>query len=280
MHDVAVVGGGTLGRRIALMFADRGGTVRVFDADPARAAEAAAWAQGRLSRLVAGIDGGSEGAIVAAADVAEAVAGAWLVVEAVPERLELKQRVLADLDRLAPPDAIIATNSSSYPASRLIGDVARPERVVNLHFYMPPHAVAVEVMSCGQTDPTILDMLMARLPTFGLVPFLVHAESVGFIFNRIWAAVKREAMTVVAEGVATPEEVDRLFTMNLGAPSGPFRMMDAIGLDVVLDVEEHYAREAGGALSEAPRRLLREALAEGRLGRKSGRGFYDDYDAG
>ena len=109
-------------------------------------------------------------------------------------------------------------------------------------------------------------------------PFEARQESVGFIYNRIWAAIKREALAVVAEGVATPEEVDRIFTLTLHSPYGPFRAMDAVGLDVVLDVEEHYAEVREG-IPEAPRELLREYLDQGRLGAKSGRGFYDDYSS-
>ena len=208
--------------------------------------------------------------------LAEAVAGAWLVVEAVPERLDLKRTVFADLDRLAPPDAILASNSSSYATSRLVDAVSEPERLLNMHFYMPPQNPAVELMSCGRTAPGLIDLLVERLPGYGLVPFEVHGESTGFIYNRIWAAIKREALAVVAEGVSTPEDVDRIFTDTLGAPFGPFRMMDAVGLDVVLDIEEHYAEEREG-IPEGPRALLREHLAEGRLGAKSGRGFYEDY---
>lgn len=134
-------------------------------------------------------------------------------------------------------------------------------------------------MSCGHTDAAIISFLVDRLPAFGLTPFEVLAESQGFIYNRIWAAIKREALAVVAEGVSTPQAVDEIFTQTLGAPFGPFRMMDAVGLDVVLDIEEHYAAEREG-IPTGPRELLQCYLADGRLGAKSGRGFYDDWAAG
>jgi 3-hydroxybutyryl-CoA dehydrogenase len=142
---------------------------------------------------------------------------------------------------------------------------------------MPPQRTAVEVMSCGSTDPAVVALLLRALPAYGLRPYEVRRESVGFIYNRIWAAIKREALAVVEEGVATPQEVDELFELNLGTSRGPFRRMDAVGLDVVLDIEEHYAAERPG-LPEGPRRLLREMLAAGRLGDKSGGGFYDSTD--
>jgi 3-hydroxybutyryl-CoA dehydrogenase len=275
-RPMAIIGAGTLGRRIALMLATQGGEVHIFDVVAEQRAAAVAYVERELPAVVEHVPGGAPGRVIASPELTEAVAGAWLVVECLPERLELKREMFAELDRLAPPDAILATNSSSYPSSQVIDGVSRPERVVNTHFYMPPVSIAVEVMSCGRTDERVIETLMETLPAFGVVPFRVRRESVGFIYNRIWAAIKREALSVLAEGVATPEEVDRIFELTLGARRGPFRAMDHVGLDVVLDIEEHYAAVREG-IPEAPRRLLREYLDEGRLGVKSGGGFYDDY---
>ncbi len=273
-RPIAVIGAGTLGRRIALMLATQGGDVRISDPSAEQREAAVRYAEGLLPEVVDQIAGGRTGAVRAVDDLAAAVDGVWLVVEAVPERLEVKRPLFTDLDRLAPTDAVLASNSSSYPTSHLVSCVQRPERLVNTHFYMPPERTAVEVMSCGQTDPAVIALLMEVLPSYGLRPFEVRRESTGFIYNRIWAAIKREALAVVEEGVATPEEVDELFGLNLGTTRGPFARMDAVGLDVVLDIEEHYAGERPG-LPEGPRRLLREMLEAGRLGEKNGRGFYD-----
>lgn len=278
-RPVALVGAGTLGRRIALMLATRGGEVRISDPAADQRAAAVRYVEDVLPGVLGRVPGGSAGHAVAADDLATAVDGAWLVVEAVPERLEVKRPVFRELDRLAPADAILASNSSSYPTSRLVEAVGRPELLVNTHFYMPPERTAVEVMSCGRTDPAVIRLLMEVLPSYGLQPFEVRRESTGFIYNRIWAAIKREALAVVEEGVATPEEVDELFGLNLGTDRGPFARMDAVGLDVVLDIEEHYAAERTG-LPEGPRRLLREMIEQGRLGVKSGRGFYDHPSGG
>jgi 3-hydroxybutyryl-CoA dehydrogenase len=276
-RPMAVIGAGTLGRRIALMLATRGGEVRVYDTAADQREAAVRFVERGLPALLKRVPDRSPGRIVPSAELADAVAGAWLVIEAVPERLELKKRIFAELDRLAPHDAILASNSSSYPTSEFIDDVSRPERVVNTHFYSPPELNAVEIMSCGRTDEAIIELLMETASDFGLVPFRVRRESVGFIYNRIWAAIKREALSVVAEGVATPEEVDQIFELTLGAPHGPFRRMDGVGLDVVLDIEEHYATIRDG-IPEAPRRLLREYVDKRWLGAKSGRGFYNDYE--
>ncbi|RZU30235.1 3-hydroxybutyryl-CoA dehydrogenase [Streptomyces sp. BK022] len=272
-RPVAVLGAGTLGRRIALMFATRGGQVRVYDPSAEAGKQACAYVEEHGAEVASRV-GGAPGSVVSTTDLAEALAGAWLVVEAVPERLELKKQVFADLDRLADADAILASNSSSYPTSQFVDHVTRPERVVNMHFYMPPAQAAVDLMSSGHTDRAVLDLLLEVLPRYGVFPFEARRESTGFIFNRIWAAIKREALAVVADGVSTPEDVDRMWMINTGLKGGPFRMMDQVGLDVVLDIENHYAAENPG-LPTGPRELLKGYVDAGHLGVKTGRGFYD-----
>ena len=276
-RSIAVIGAGTLGRRIALMFATGGGTVRVCDLDATQRAQAAAFIEEQLPAVLEQVGSSTPGTVEFTDSMAEAVGDAWLVVESLPERLDIKIPVFGQLDRLAPDDAILATNSSSHPSSRIIEEVDAPERVVNMHFFMPPTSTACELMSCGKTDPAVLDTLMEVLPHFGLTPFRVQGESMGFIQNRIWAAIKREALMVLDEGVASPADIDQLYTMVLGARRGPFRAMDAVGLDIVLDIEENYAAHRDG-IPEGPRALLRRYIADGHLGVKSGRGFYDDYE--
>jgi 3-hydroxybutyryl-CoA dehydrogenase len=275
-RPVAVIGAGTLGRRIALMFAAHGSDVKVYDLADAQRHAAVDYISQNLPALAEQFTGIVPGEVSAEADLAKAVHDAWLVVEAIPERLELKKQIFGELDELASSDAILASNSSSYASRMFLDNVNHPERVLNIHFYMPPKQNAVDVMSCGKTDRDVLDFVMATLPDFGLYPFEARRESTGFIFNRIWAAVKRESLEVVAEGVSTPQEVDQMFQINTGSGAGPFRMMDQVGLDVVLDIEEHYCAEHP-EYPEGPRRLLRSYLEQGRLGVKSGAGFYDDY---
>jgi 3-hydroxybutyryl-CoA dehydrogenase len=275
-RPVAVIGAGTLGRRIALMLAAHGAEVNIYDPAKAQREAAVDYVTQSLPALADRKSGVVPGQVSAQADIAEAVRNAWLVVEAVPERLELKQQIFGQLDELAAADAILASNSSSYASRLFLDKVHHPERVINIHFYMPPQQNAVDVMSCGETDRDVIDFVLATLPQFGLYPFEARKESTGFIFNRVWAAVKRESLEVVAEGVSTPQEVDRMFEINTGSAAGPFRMMDRVGLDVVLDIEEHYCAEHP-EYPEGPRRLLRSYLQQGRLGVKSGAGFYDDY---
>jgi 3-hydroxybutyryl-CoA dehydrogenase len=276
-RPVAVIGGGTLGRRIAAMFAAGGTDVRVFDlaADQRAAAADFATRQAPGIRQKLDLSAPRTGTVEAAADLAQAVDRAWLVIEAVPEKRDLKVEVLGTLDRVAADDAILASNSSSFATSELIDKVEHVERVLNTHYQMPPDLNAVELMSDGSTDEHIIPVLMAKLPQYGLVPFHVRGQSDGFILNRVWAAIKRECLMVVAEGVAPPEDVDRMWQLFVGAGIPPFRLMDRVGLDVVLDIEEHYATVRPG-IPDSPRILLREYLAQGRLGAKTGRGFYDE----
>ena len=273
-RPVAVIGAGTLGRRIALMFAAHGAQVVIHDLDGSQRDAALDYVTGNVTALAKSLTDVVPGGVSVEVDLAEAVHVAWLVIEAIPERLELKKQVFGQLDELAADDAILASNSSSYSSRLFLDKVHHPERVLNIHFYMPPKQAAVDVMSCGQTDRDVIDFVMATLPQFGLYPFEARRESTGFIFNRVWAAMKRESLEVVAEGVSTPQDLDRMFEINTGSAGGPFRMMDQVGLDVVLDIEEHYCAEHP-EYPEGPRTLLRSYLAQGRLGVKSGAGFYD-----
>lgn len=272
-RPICVIGAGTLGRQIAALFFARGATVRLVDVDPTTLDRAVDEAVALVPDIGETPDIGA-GLLNGTTNLETALEGVWLAIECVPERIDLKTRVFRELDRMAPADAILATNSSSIRSSLLIGEVSRPERVLNLHFYnIPWKSPGVEIMSCGKTDAAAIGLLARALPEYGLEPFVAKTESSGFIYNRIWAAIKREALQVVAEGVATPEEVDRLFCLVNGATLGPFQRMDLVGLDVVLDIEERYASEREN-IPEAPRQLLRSMVEAGKLGAKTGEGFY------
>lgn len=272
-RPIAVIGAGTLGRRIALMLASRGGTVRIYARRAEQHAEAAQYAVEALPKLVQDRGFGEVGAAVGASSLEEALDGAWLAVESVPEKLEIKIPLWGEIDRVASPDTIFATNSSSFP-SRLMAEKVRDKtRLCNTHFYMPPEINALDLMSDGETDRGLLDTLLAVLPEFGVYPFEARRECTGFIFNRVWAAIKRESLAVVAEGVARPEDVDGMFKINFGLQAGPFQMMDLVGLDVALDIENHYCEEFPH-LPRNSRDLLQEYVDTGKLGVKTGEGFY------
>ena len=272
-RPVAVVGAGTLGRRIALMFASRGGTVRIHARRSEQLAAAARFVSDTLPKVLQDRGFGEVGVATPVTSLREALDEAWLAVESVPEKLEIKVPLWGQIDQLAPPDTIFATNSSSYPSRLMAENVRDKRRLCNLHFYMPPQVNAVDLMSDGETDRELLDTLLAVLPEFGVHPFEARKESTGFIFNRIWAAIKRESLAVVAEGVARPEDVDGMFKVNWGVAAGPFQMMDLVGLDVVLDIENHYADEFPH-LPKGVRDLLQSYVDAGKLGVKTGEGFY------
>jgi len=272
-RPVAVIGAGTLGRRIALMFASRGGTVRICAPRAEQRAAAVHYVTETLPKVVANRGFGEVGGAASAGSLEEALDDAWLVVESVPEKLEIKIATWDQIDQAAPPDTIFGTNSSSYPSRLMAGSVRDKTRLCNTHFYMPPEVNGVDLMSDGETDRGLLDTLLTVLPEFGVHPFEARKECTGFIFNRIWAAIKRESLAVVAEGVARPEDVDGLFKVNWGVPAGPFQMMDLVGLDVVLDIENHYAEEFPH-LPKHVREFLQFYVDAGKLGVKTGEGFY------
>ena len=272
-RPVAVIGAGTLGRRIAMMFASRGGTVRIYARRAEQGAAATQYVTETLPKVVKDRASGEVGVATFAGSIPEALDGTWLAVESVPEKLEIKIPLWGQIDQAAPPDTIFATNSSSYP-SRLMAEKVRDKtRLCNMHFYMPPEFNAVDMMSDGETDRGLLDTLLAVLPEFGVYPFEARRECTGFIFNRVWAAIKRESLAVVAEGVARPEDVDGMFKINWRVPAGPFQLMDQVGLDVVLDIENHYAEEFP-YLPKNARDLLHTYVAAGKLGVKTAEGFY------
>jgi 3-hydroxybutyryl-CoA dehydrogenase len=261
-RPIVVVGAGTLGRRIAAVFASGGAEVRINDLNAKQREAALAYTQQTIpqlnQRLAEQGKPVAAGSVTATEDLAQALKNAWLVVEAVPERLDIKIPLFGRLDRMAPADALLATNSSSYASSAVIGEVASPQRVLNMHFAMPPASMAVELMSSGVSTLTLLEQIAQTLRGYGLDPYIARKESTGFI---------------VASGVSTPEDVDGIMRANMGIADGPFQLMDNVGLDVVLDIEEHYAQEFPH-LPTGPRALLHSYVDAGKLGRKSGEGFY------
>lgn len=276
-RPVTIVGAGTLGRRIAAVYVAGGTDVRVHDVSSDQLEACRRYVSENIDRVRTVLDvhpARGAGSIAVDQDLDAAVSGSWMVIETVPEDLDLKRQVTRQLDRLCDSDAILASNSSSLPTSQMLGEVQHRWRLVNTHYQQPPELSAVELMSCGETDEGVIPALVSKLPEYGLVPFWVRRESDGFIFNRIWASIKRECLMVVDEGVAMPADVDAMWDIFASAGIPPFKLMDRIGLDVVLVVEEHYA-SIRPALPEGPRNILREYIDRGWLGVKSGHGFYE-----
>jgi 3-hydroxybutyryl-CoA dehydrogenase len=275
-RPIAIDGAGTLGRRIAAVYVAGGSDVRIFDMSAQQRDAACDHVESHIEQTqqVLKLRPRAVGHVETADSLEQAVADAWMVIEAVPEKLDLKTAVFADLDRLTEPTVILASNSSSLPSSQMIGQVRHPERLLNTHYQQPPELNSVELMSCGKTDEGVINALATVMPRYGLAAFRVRRESDGFIFNRIWASIKRECLMVVQEGVADPDDVDEMWRIFTRPGIPPFRLMDRVGLDVVLNIEEHYAQVRDG-IPEGPRQLLHDYISQDRLGVKSGRGFYD-----
>jgi 3-hydroxybutyryl-CoA dehydrogenase len=206
-------------------------------------------------------------------DLPRAAAEADIVIEAVAEDLTLKRKVFADLDRVCPPRTLFATNSSSIRISAIEDATRRPENVLNAHFMAGVwQRPVVELMRGTRTTEDAIDRMSRFVLSTGLTPLIVQKESTGFIFNRVWRAIKKETLHLVDDGVASHEDVDRAWMLVFGTSIGPFGLMDMVGLDVVRDIELVYYGESNNA-SDLPPKLLLDKIAKGELGEKAGRGF-------
>jgi 3-hydroxybutyryl-CoA dehydrogenase len=272
MMRIGIVGAGTMGSRIAYQCLLYGKRVYLYDASPEAATRAVEQIRGWL------VEQAEAGGVAAEAPLSqlylcvsleECVTHVDLVLENVPENVELKRRVFAEIDRLAPPHVLIGTNSSSIPPSRLADATHRPDRFYNANFSAP----VVEVMGHAGTSEETLAAVEAFLRSIGMVPLRLKQEIMGYAFNRTWRAVKRETLHLVAGGYVDYEDLDRGWMLEFGTPWGPFGLMDTVGLDVVRDIERQYYL-ASGDEQDKPPAFLEAWVAQGRLGEKSGRGFY------
>ncbi|KAL4772544.1 hypothetical protein BDW60DRAFT_216539 [Aspergillus nidulans var. acristatus] len=277
-RPIVVLGAGVLGRRIAAVLIAGGHTVHVRDPSTQALNDAASFINAHLHEFTAitPTPHPVPGTYKTFVEISSAVAGAWLVIEAVPEKLPLKIDTFAEVDRHAPADCIIASNSSSFKSSLMVERVSeqRKQRVLNIHFTMPPQIRTVELMTNGQTKSELFVTLSEILKGCGMVPVTARKESTGFIFNRLWAAIKREIMLILAEDVSTPEEIDLLWTnmFQLPTSSPPCQLMDKIGLDTVAFIEDNYIQERGLSGSMTVDWLRKSYIDQGRLGLKSEKG--------
>ncbi|KAF2092465.1 cytochrome P450 [Rhizodiscina lignyota] len=272
-RPVVVLGGGVLGRRIACVWAAGGYDVRVRDPSAEQRTGAVHYFETSIAKFLKSEDA-KYGAVKAFEDLETAVENAWLIIECVPEKLPLKISTFADLEKVAPKDAILCTNSSSYKSREMLEKVgpATAERICNMHYMMPPENRIVELMTDGQTEPEIFQFLSNRLTEVGMHPVVARKESTGFVINRLWAAIKRETLTILSEGVSVPPELDSVWIeMFSNGRAGPCAMMDAVGLDTVSFIEQHYMTERGLS-GEKTVDFLKKYLDEGRLGAKSSKG--------
>ena len=278
IKTVAVLGAGTMGNGIAHVFAKCGFSVVLRDVETRFVERALGNIEKNLDREIKkGKVAEAEkpkilGRIQGAADVA-GVARADFVVEAVPERLELKVAVLEEVDKLVRPEVILASNTSSISITGLAAATSRPDRFVGMHFMNPvPMMVLVEVIRGLQTSDATLATTVALCEKIEKKPVTVN-DAPGFVSNRVLMPLINEAAYCVMEGVASAEAVDAVMKMGMNHPMGPLELADLIGLDVCLDVMEVlYAGFADSKYRPCP--LLRKMVSAGWLGRKSGKGFH------
>jgi 3-hydroxybutyryl-CoA dehydrogenase len=274
-RTVGVFGGGRMGAGIAHAFLVAGSAVVVVENSPETAAAARARVEDSLAKAAAKGTLGEPAAealsrLRTTADPAE-LSGCELVIEAVPEDAALKAGVLAVAERQA-PDAVLATNTSSLSLAGLAAGLAAPGRFLGLHFFNPvPVSDLVEIVAAPGTEPSLLTRAQGWVTALGKTPITV-TDSPGFASSRLGVCLALEAMRMLEEGVASAADIDTAMTLGYRHPAGPLRTTDIVGLDVRLAIAEHLARELGPRFE--PPRVLRDLVAAGHLGRKTGQGFY------
>jgi len=207
-------------------------------------------------------------------DLKEAVADADLVIEAVTENPELKKKVLAEADSVAKPEAIIASNTSSISISEIASATKRPEKFAGMHFFNPPQLMKlIEIIRGAKTSDETLNTIVEVTKKMGKEPVVVKKDVAGFVVNRILIPALNEAINLVNEGVATPEDIDKAIKLGLNWPMGPLMLLDYVGLDTTLAITEVMVKEIDPKYQASP--LLRQMVRAGLLGRKTGKGFYD-----
>jgi len=279
IQHVGVVGAGTMGHGIAQVAASSGYRVTLVDVS-AEALEKGVAAIGKsLGKLVdkgkisADDKTAAEGRLGSAGELS-ALADADLVVEAVVERLEVKRQVFAELDRLCPPSTILSSNTSSISITRLAATTNRPDRVIGMHFMNPvPLMQLVEVIRGLATSQQTYDAVEAASRKMGKTPVEVH-DAPGFVSNRVLMPMINEAVFCLYEGVGEAEAIDAVMKLGMNHPMGPLALADLIGLDVCLDILG-VLHDGFGDPKYRPCPLLVKMVDAGRLGRKSGRGFYE-----
>ena len=279
IHRIAVVGGGTMGNGIAHVAAQHGREVRLLDVSAEVLESAMATIAKNLARQVEReiLDESARdatlGRIETSTDVAAGAEGVDLVIEAVPEKAQLKYDLFETLDRAVSPDTILASNTSSISITELAAHTSCPDRVIGMHFMNPvPVMRLVEVIRGLATSDETTHTTLEFAEQLGKIPVEVN-DFPGFISNRVLMPMINEAVTALMEGVADAEAIDTVMKLGLNHPMGPLELADLIGLDTCLNILEVLHRELGDDRYR-PSPLLRKYVAAGWHGRKSGRGFY------
>ncbi len=278
MSRVAVVGAGTMGNGIAHVFAQQGWNVTLVDVETDALERAMKTIAANIERLVKkGAGSREQGAAtlgrIQTSTSFDAVKQADFVVEAATENPEIKFQIFEDLDRLAPPATILASNTSSISITQIASQTKRPDRVIGMHFMNPvPLMPLVEVVRGLQTSDETTSKVVEVAKQLGKTPVEVK-DAPGFVSNRVLMPMINEAIFCVQDGIATAEGVDQVMKLGMNHPVGPLALADLIGLDVCLDIM-HVLQDGLDKQKYRPAPLLEQMVAAGKLGRKSGQGFY------
>lgn len=278
IRQISILGTGTMGRGIAYLAAVAGYDTVMFDAD-GDALDAARAAVESILRK--GVEKGkiAEGAAAEAVarlqlipELEPAVNGADLIIEAVPESVELKTDLFAQADLFCGEHTILATNTSSISITQLASNVERRDRFIGMHFFNPPHLMKlIEIVRGERTSDATVEEVRGVAERMGKTAILVR-DSPGFATSRLGLAIGLEAIRMLEEGVASAEDIDRAMELGYNHPMGPLRLTDMVGLDVRLGIAEYLASTLGERFE--PPQLLRDLVRDGKLGKKSGEGFY------
>jgi 3-hydroxybutyryl-CoA dehydrogenase len=276
---VTVLGAGTMGHGIAHAALAAGYDTRLYDVatsalDRGRAAIEAIVAKGVDLGKVTAADGTAMiGRLRTTSELGEALDGTDFVIEAAPERIDLKLALLAEVQKHAPKSAVIASNTSALSLTEMAGSLDNPSRVAGMHFFNPVHKMKlVEIVQALESAPATLQTIEDVSRRMGKETVLVR-ESPGFITTRVNASLGNEAFFMLMEGVASARDIDKALKLGLNHPMGPFELVDLVGLDTRLSILEYLHRSMGEKYRPCP--LLVQYVKAGRLGRKVGRGVYD-----
>lgn len=273
IKNIAVIGGGLMGAGIAQVFATAGYEVKVFE--PGAEARNSVYDRVCENLELIGEDTAAAARISTFADMADAVADADYVTEAAPEKLELKQNIFTDLERLAPASAILASNTSVIPIGRITHGLESAQRMVGTHWWNPPYLVPlVEVIQSSETSTETIEQTMRLMVLVGKEPAHVQKDVPGFVANRLQHALWREAIAMVAEGICDAQTLDKCVKNSFGLRLpvlGPLENADLVGLDLTVDIHKTILPELDR--SNAPHSFLHDLVDNGRLGFKSGEGF-------
>jgi 3-hydroxybutyryl-CoA dehydrogenase/5-formyl-3-hydroxy-2-methylpyridine 4-carboxylate dehydrogenase len=278
MKRVAIIGTGTMGPGMAATLSRGGAEVRCYDTSAAAREKTPGEvevARGVLERL-GGPAAPTPGEVSVHDDLAEAVEGAEIVMEAVPERIEIKAALYAELERLAPADAIFASNTSGIPITKLQEPLANPSRLVGMHWSNPPHVIPViEIIAGAQTSPELVEQLFAAVEQLGLIPVRVLKDVPGFVENRVLYAIMRECLSLVDNGVVSAEELDTCVQWGIGfklAVIPPLQLLDVAGLDIYKAVGSYLNADLEGRADVSE--TITERVDRGELGMKTGSGLF------